>query len=60
MTARAPPGVTVVDRRDNEMSHQDEPIPHAVNNDRAWRRSQGYDSVANCGRLAIRHAQRFA
>lgn len=43
MTARAPPSVTVL-RRDNEMSCQDEPIPHAVNNDWSWCRSQDYDS----------------
>ena len=45
------------DRRDNEMSYQDEPILHAVNNDWGWWRSQGYDSVVTCGRLAIRHGQ---
>jgi hypothetical protein len=43
--------------RASEMSYQDEPISHAVNNDWGWWRSQDYDSVVNCGRLAIRHGQ---
>lgn len=37
------------------MSYQDDPNPHAANNGRGWRHSQGYDSAVNCGRLAIRH-----
>lgn len=45
------------DRRDNEMSHQGEPIPQAANNDWGCLRSQDYGSVLNCGRLAIRHGQ---
>jgi hypothetical protein len=45
------------DRRDDQMSHQDEPIPHTANDDRAWRKLQDYEPVANCGRLSIRHGQ---
>ena len=45
------------DRRDDQMSHQDEPIPHAANDDGAWRKLQGYQPIANCGRLAIRRGQ---
>jgi hypothetical protein len=37
------------------VSHQDEPIAHAANNGRSWRRSQVYDSAADFGRIAIRH-----
>ena len=43
------------DCRDNEMSDQDQPIPHAVNNDRGRRGWQDCDSAVNCGKLAIRH-----
>jgi hypothetical protein len=43
------------DRRDDEMSHQYEPVPHAANHVRSRRRSQVYDSLVNCGRIAIRH-----
>jgi hypothetical protein len=45
------------DRRDDQMSYQDEPIPHPANDDRAGRTLQGYEPVANCGRLSIRHGQ---
>jgi len=45
------------DRRDDQMSHQDDPFPHAVNDDRGRQRSQVCDSVADCGRIAIRHGQ---
>lgn len=55
MTARAPPGVAALMVVTMKMSNQDEPIPHAVNNDWGWWRSQDYDSVVNCGRIAIRH-----
>jgi hypothetical protein len=49
------------DRRDDQMNYQDEPIPHTANDDRAGRTLQGYEAVANCGRLSIRHGQpRFA
>ncbi len=30
------------DRRDDEMSHQDEPIPHTANDDPAGRKLQDY------------------
>ena len=45
------------DRRDDQMSHQDEPIPHTANNDRAGRKLQDYEPVANCVRISIRHGQ---
>ena len=45
------------DRRDDQMSHQDEPIPHTANDDRAWPKLKDYEPVANCGRLSIRHGQ---
>jgi hypothetical protein len=46
-----------LDDRDDQVSHQDEPIAHAANNGRSWRRSQVYNSAADCGRIAIRHGQ---
>jgi hypothetical protein len=44
-----------LDNRDDQMSHQGEPIAHAANNGRSWPRSQVYDSLAECGRIATRH-----
>jgi hypothetical protein len=43
------------DRRDDQVSHQDEPIPHTANDDRAGRKLQDYEPVANCVRISIRH-----
>ncbi len=44
------------DRRGDQISHQDEPIPHTANDDRAWQKLQDYEPLANCGaRLSIRH-----
>jgi len=43
------------DRRDHQMSHQNEPIPHTANDDRAGRKLQDYEPVANCVRISIRH-----
>lgn len=43
------------DRRDDQMSHQDEPIPHTANDDRAGRKLQDYEPVADCVRISIRH-----
>jgi hypothetical protein len=45
------------DRGDDQMRYQDEPIPHAVNNGGQGRGSQVWDSVAECGTIAIRHGQ---
>jgi hypothetical protein len=42
------------------MSHQDEPIPHKANDDRAGRKLQDYEPVANCVRISIRHGQQGA
>jgi hypothetical protein len=48
------------DRRDDQMSHQDEPIPHTANDGRAGRKLQDYEPVANCVRISIRHGQAIA
>jgi len=45
------------DHRDDQMSHQDEPISHTANDDRGWRPSQGYEPIADCAKLSIRHGQ---
>jgi hypothetical protein len=45
------------DRRDDQMSHQDEPIPHAANNDRAGGKLQDYETVADFVRILIRRGQ---
>ncbi|MEP7246100.1 MAG: hypothetical protein ABI885_20800 [Gammaproteobacteria bacterium] len=57
-TERAPPRSHGPDCRDDQMSHQNEPIPHAANHARSWRCSQVYDSAADCGGIAIRHGHR--
>ena len=55
MTALGTAGSHGSDRRDDQMSHQDEPIPHTANDDRAGRKLQDYEPVANCVRISIRH-----
>ena len=45
------------DDRDDQVSHHDDPIAHAANNGRGRLRSQVYDLVADCGRIAIRYGQ---
>jgi hypothetical protein len=43
------------DRRDDQMSYQEEPIPHTANDDLAGRKLQDYKPAANCFKLSTRH-----